>query len=348
MSLIWFKDIRSALHYRGSSKYRIFSCDINEHHAKKFTVATAYAFWKYYRNLKHKNYYEIILEDTPCYLYLDIDIPFSLNTVTICCLTKTLKDMLQMQLAMELHIYILECSTNSKFSQHWICRNVYFKNNKVLKKIINYVIDILKSSENSHLFFFKHNGLKKCAIDMTVYGRNQQFRLLGSYKFNDYRPLTYNNCYWNQISIKLFIKTLVCIPDVCSCIRDGVAYNGLEIIKKDVMKATSDINENVNKIMSDVDDDFIKLLCNNLKKWDTGTGSVYKTINEEQLIILYMKNNRFCRIKNGYHRNNNIYFTFVKKSNKLFQHCFSEKCRSMKRSVFISKYENKYENKGKN
>lgn len=200
--------------YQCSDRYGrlpIFSVDISDHEAKKAYIVTGYQnWWSEYKNAKpeQRYAYEVVLPEMPCHLYVDIEAEFSKNNTS---LANTIHDkftqlirelrsfMYIMHLAPTKHldnleIIILDSSKPTKFSKHCIIHipHTLFENNYYCGAFIRrFQIHILQKfgpKETNPFYIYPENidkqttEFKLFLIDMGVYTKGRDFRLLGSYK----------------------------------------------------------------------------------------------------------------------------------------------------------------------
>ena len=158
----------------------IVACDVNEEGAKKFaSFKSINSFEFFYENQTTKNYYEVICSDSKSKLYIDLD----LHNVTLLDSQKILQKILHQLDSFCLifcdtspHCNISESHSEIKKSFHLISDNICFENQKQRSLF----------SEEFHKFL-SHD--LKPFFDSSVYSKNRCFRLLGSSKFGQQRPL---------------------------------------------------------------------------------------------------------------------------------------------------------------
>lgn len=200
--------------YQCSDRYGrlpIFSVDISETEAKKAYIVTGYQrWWREYKDAKpeQRYAYEVVLPEMPCHLYVDIEAEFARNNSK---LMDTIQDkftqliqelrsfMYIMHLAPtacldQLEIIVLDSSKPTKFSKHCIIRipETLFENNYYCGAFIRrFQIHILQKfgpKETNPFYIYPENidkqttEFKLFLIDMGVYTKGRDFRLLGSYK----------------------------------------------------------------------------------------------------------------------------------------------------------------------
>jgi len=188
----------------------IFSVDISNEHASKAYVVTGYVkWWESYTNIEPiKRYaYEVVLPDVPCHLYVDLEAEFSANPDIPSVIEKRFVELLAELKEFLYSMYIapnenldkarfvvLDSSKSTKFSKHCIIKipGVLFENNyqcgALIRRFQIHILNKYGPKETNPYFIFpeneeKHNGeFKQFLIDMGVYTKGRDFRLLGSYK----------------------------------------------------------------------------------------------------------------------------------------------------------------------
>jgi DNA-directed primase/polymerase protein len=153
-----------------------------------------------------RNFYEVILENTPCRLYLDLEFAKTNHQRTESA--EQLLDELFRELQAEWseafphtdpllrsHVVDLDSSTPSKFSRHWIVHSdpYLFANTSAVGQFVTNWIGRLANEQatgqlettkgRTALQSYLLDDDQACVVDMGVYTRNRLFRLLGSCKF---------------------------------------------------------------------------------------------------------------------------------------------------------------------
>lgn len=156
----------------------------------RYVVCTEKKFWnQYMKNVpsSSRNYYEVIEEDVPCHLYIDLDVNLKqypgIDVYDV-------KDMVRRHVdfglrAMDLEItdvIIADSSNETKGSIHMIykLKNYIWKNNANVGAFMRrcYERRVKQIDEDRVLWQF---------VDMCVYSRNRLFRMLGCSKSNENR-----------------------------------------------------------------------------------------------------------------------------------------------------------------
>lgn len=189
----------------------VFSIDISDKEAKKAYIVTGYQYWwKEYKSIKpeQRYAYEVVLPEMPCHLYVDVEAEFSNNNsqlkLTIndkfALLIKELRQFMYiMHLAPteyldNIETIILDSSKPTKFSKHCIFKIPFtlFENNyycgAFIRRFQIHILTKYGNKDTNPFFNYPENQSKQTSefklflIDMGVYTKGRDFRLLGSYK----------------------------------------------------------------------------------------------------------------------------------------------------------------------
>ena len=188
----------------------VFSVDISNKDAAKAYIVTGYKkWWVEYKTVNaDKRYaYEVVLADMPCHLYVDMEAEYRTNPELkprIGVIFKRLMDelisfMYDMQVAPrecldKIDMVVLDSSKPVKFSKHCILKipETLFENNYYCGAFIRrFQMHMLSKygPKDTNPFFIRPDNKDKQApefkiflIDMGVYTKGRDFRLLGSYK----------------------------------------------------------------------------------------------------------------------------------------------------------------------
>jgi DNA-directed primase/polymerase protein len=207
-----------------SMEPRLFAIEHFREGKRRYISCHLGRFLKYYLeecNSSTRHAYELIRENTPCRLYLDLEFRRDANVEISSKMEEQLMTELIEELSIEFqnvynidmkshHVIDLESSTDDKFSRHLI---IHLPNGALFPDAIscgsfvkNFVGRLAEGAANGslecdrpilakHLFVFdkkidvKEKGdynderKKVCFIDLGVYTRNRIFRILGSSKY---------------------------------------------------------------------------------------------------------------------------------------------------------------------
>jgi hypothetical protein len=202
--------------------YNIYlSSDIKPNHGgKKFHFCeNIYDFLDEYKNYPDdkKCFYEIIKDDRPCKLYFDLDYKIvtggcNKGQYLFQCFEDLLCDFLRETFPKfnekKLEYFILEASNDIKISLHIICPTFIFQNKNDIKAFMNLF----------RHFFENNNGFNPDtgytymeALDWCVYDSDRSFRIIGSSKLGQKRPLRipdwHTNSKFSKNNIQNFFVT---------------------------------------------------------------------------------------------------------------------------------------------
>ena len=131
---------------------------------------------------------EIILEDRPCHFYIDIDLDYSKCENNVLEIWTLLKTIVMPMLAKytnndDIDVRIHDSSNEKKGSLHiiCICKNYIFHRNYSVGAFMKCVRNAVFQENIEFLKYCFEEGF----IDMCVYSRNRQFRMLGCYKWSN-------------------------------------------------------------------------------------------------------------------------------------------------------------------
>ena len=207
---VFYKKKEAYEYSDANGKLPIFSVDISDKHASKAYVVSGYVkWWESYCSIEPgKRYaYEVVLPNVACHLYVDLEAEFVSNPD----IKKTI-ELRFVELLDELHqfmysIYVapkenldkarfvvLDSSKSTKFSKHCIVKipEVLFENNyqcgAFIRRFQIHILNKFGPKETNKYFVYPENEDKRdpkfrqFLIDMGVYTKGRDFRLLGSYK----------------------------------------------------------------------------------------------------------------------------------------------------------------------
>jgi hypothetical protein len=207
---VFYKKKQAYNYSDAHGKLPIFSVDISNQHASKAYIVTGYVkWWENYSSIEPaKRYaYEVVLPGVPCHLYVDLEAEFSANPeikdtiqIRFVELLAELKDFLYnmhvapKELLDKTRFVVLDSSKSTKFSKHCIVKipEVLFDNNyhcgALIRRFQIHILNKFGPKETNPYFVFPENEekrdpqFKQFLIDMGVYTKGRDFRLLGSYK----------------------------------------------------------------------------------------------------------------------------------------------------------------------
>ena len=326
---------------------KVFSCEIDSDGRRKYICGDVESFWNSYKDCPHyqKNFYEVITQDSPTKLFLDLEFKKEYNEskdglIMTKKLMSILDDMINALFGIKepsKQVQILESSNNQKYSVHIIYNSTIFKNIEECRKFVKYMVNSLTDDQES-LFKVKDNdGTSKLFIDTSIYNRNRNLRLWLSSKFGERRPLICANEKYGhgddgdepKCPKQIFFESLVTnghLDDDRYLVFSPPNLND----ESNITTAKVNLTESVTSSPYLEIDEIVSELAS--------PGKVRKIIvNLQQEIVKYeVSGNMFCRTKGGLHRKNNIYFKYFHRSKMIIQDCYDDYCSkstSMKEKV---------------
>ena len=213
-----FERIDAAIQFSQSHGFLpIFSFDArykNNPSAKKFMVIGYQEFWNLYLTMDatRRNFYEIIVPELPCHMYIDSEVKYALNPQFDAAqieqrffdYMRTL--MVELEIISskkeqeEFQVLTLNSSNEKKFSKHYLIRipKRMFRNNyhigAFMRRLEARILEKEGPQEKNPFYFMDQtlSGAKvlKLYADLTVYTTNRNFRIYASSKADGgYRPL---------------------------------------------------------------------------------------------------------------------------------------------------------------
>lgn len=165
-------------------------CNVGSFGGRHFIVATELAYFTDYfiNTTKKAANCEIILQSRPCHLYIDLDVNYNEVDFTVSQVWDELSvpviQLLREKIGTEeeVDIRIHDSSNDKKGSYHIIiiCKNYMFYRNYSVGVFMHMVRKVVEINGNRLL---KHCFDQKF-IDLSVYSKNRQFRMLGCYKWS--------------------------------------------------------------------------------------------------------------------------------------------------------------------
>lgn len=205
-------------------------------------------------------------------------------------------------------------SNNVKISYHLIFKTVIFENNMKCKSFVQSVIDNLSSEQRETFTAFDKKMKSKSIVDLSVYNRNQNFRLLSSSKFGKNIALKLDEKHKNDAPS--FFDTLICDHKLVVNTSDHNSEK-IDIFKDETESKTDSEWSNIDKLV----------------RSQLGTnGQISKIIhfenkhNTSKLMLLYkIKNFRYCQNVKRVHKSNTIYYIADTQRMCIYQKC--NKCK---------------------
>ncbi|CAL7938332.1 unnamed protein product [Xylocopa violacea] len=329
---------------------------------RKFVVAHPERYWWYYehRSAEKRCSYEIIPENCPCRLYLDLEYSIELNPLNDGpSMTSTLIDIFCTYLLTrwgipcnKYNVVNLDSSTDEKFSRHLIfnVKDVAFKNNyhvgSLVKSVCKDILDYLISPEETQynvLSCFDRTKLerlvvetkkgKKLFIDTAVYTKNRHFRIYKSTKWGKQSNLILSSdCKYipsnsnNDKELSLFLDSLVSYfvtrKDLIllECSDSGAVDT--KCFKGEIRYNYCENNNNYSKYP--VLDKYIRTLIH------PGKIRVCKYFEAVKILVYETSGYRYCENIDRCHKSNNVFLIVDLRNKTVYQKCHDEDCFGFK------------------
>lgn len=321
-----FRLQKDALEHQQNNKDLHVFCQEVDVGKRIFVTSTYDDFWNKYEMMSDKHWYELIIENTPCKLYLDLEFKREFNPglnddEMMQILIRELDAFLYSQCTQNLGNFIqLDSSTDAKFSRHIIAAKVIFQDNIQLGYFLQSFVSSMEikatQDENIQRLFVSNGQESSCLLDLAVYTRNRQFRIYKSSKFGKNIPLMPFPTRKFIDEYEYFLKTLVCsVSNV-----DGLKY----------------VNANTNQprpIMQSCNssfpllDEFV-LKCANQISQQSASIKTCIYYPSSQTVVYGIQGTRFCCRIGREHKSNGVYYVADLINARVVQKCYDPDCRS--------------------
>ena len=210
------------------------------------------------------------------------------------------------------------------------------------------LVDSLNMNEDHLLKVKDKEGNSKLFIDFSVYSKNRNFRVLGSSKFGEIRPLTvspysptpgskkapYQSQETQEYEKMVFLNSLITniSPDEAKESRI-IQPNPDQVPTKTVCVSTSASRSGTDghhhsKICTNVPSptEIDQIVAELVKP---GTVRRISFMEEAETFRYDVKGQKFCKKIGREHSTNHIFYTYYRRHRKLFQDCYSPSCRTL-------------------
>ncbi|XP_076651277.1 DNA-directed primase/polymerase protein [Halictus rubicundus] len=326
---------------------------------RKFVVAHPEVYWWHYehRPPEKRCSYEVIPENSPCRLYLDLEYSIELNPESNGpSMTDTIIDIICAYL---LTHYSLPCnkynalnldsSTPGKFSRHVVfnIKDVAFKDNyhvgRLVKSICKDIFDYISAKENKHSIlssfdrtkveqlFVKTRKGNSLFVDTSVYTKNRHFRIYKSTKWGKQSNLEISNdCKYipsnlhKDKELNIFLDSLVSYftskPDLMLLEYDKL---GTVELKRFEMQIPKFIHQECNQCYSTYPmlDKYVR------DKIHPGKIRVCKHYFDSTKMLIYETTGyRYCENIGRCHKSNNVFLIIDLRNKTMYQKCHDKDC----------------------
>jgi hypothetical protein len=294
----------------------------------------------------NRHFYEVIPINQCCSLYFDLEFlkaynPNANGTEMVAVFKDFVKDrifkLFNIHMPMDC-VYDLESTSDSKFSRHliWKIPSCAFENNihvgVFAHDTVTEIANIILVDPDSPLccLFVNDSEYKRVPfVDLAVYTKNRNFRILGSSKIAKNIPLV--DIRGVDLDFETFCNTLVIDEVTQATTILKLAKNSEQLAKSSRMPFNCNDNqyEMINTSPWPELDAYI------IREISTLSTSVPKIrgvrfIEESWQIIYYISNNRFCHSVQREHKSNGVYYVLDLQENHYYQKCFDIDCRNFK------------------
>lgn len=281
-------------------------------------------YLKKYKSESYRHYYEIIYDKCKGFKpYIDIDMgldkEFDEETkkkidIQLFNLVENIKVILSHILLESsskktpFEVLIYDSSYGTKISYHIVVDKLYVTNNIVLKNIIEYIQEKIKTNPLSQY------------IDTKVYKMNQQFRLLGSSKLSNPNRVKrlFGSSLRTEMNLKDFTQSLITFIKDSYPLRLKEKYDKRWIIKPQKSKLSTGINIDVDdmskhhqkfieQFFEDHPEYEIKSIIDSTSEGSDEDGIESITNNKFYLLILKRISPSYCEECDRIHENENPY-----------------------------------------
>ena len=313
-----------------SEGLKIFAFQVERTGGRRFKVMNLQEFWDIYQNLEPKYYYEVVPPSVCCKLFFDLEFEASTNPERdgLQMISKII-DLVNEKLFNEFKhkstisdVLVLQSFHKTKFSSHLVFPQTIFKNIiEVGGFIKNFTTQL--SQEDKQFLTINHNGQEQLLIDMSVYKKNQQFRIMGSRKMGRMNPLIVSSVSTSEL--QEFNKDSV-MSSLLTNIDDSI-----EVLKSDYNSTAIFVGQRENQSIGDspfkeVDDCIKKLIA-------PGRISSWTYHSPSETYCFSIEGHSFCRNVGRPHSNSKIFFLFCVRNRSLWQQCFSSHCKGFKSNI---------------
>ena len=318
---------------------------------RKFCVGSYENFATKYLSLHeaHRNFYELIREDAPAKLHVDIDIllqqdveldPSSRTEALIKAITNGLKVLYNMDIPRD-EVLQLDSSTAVKYSQHLIYPSVVFANNlqcgSFMKRLADSacealdagtMVDLvvgLEAQDLIKLFVPRSNGPNYFVCDPGVYTRNRHFRLWRSSKLGieSYLEIADENQYWASSAKAFFLDSLITHISGTSqqhltCAQPANKVRPYTNVRTVV---TSPANSTTPQL-----DEFVKRTMESNQRYRECSIASIVEYKDDNQVVYTISGTKWCEKVGREHSRNRPYFCANMRKGKLYQMCTSQGC----------------------
>ena len=352
----WFSNQEDAIQCSYSiQNSKVFAYEVSESGQRNYVTSSASAFWDFYRKLplEKKNHYEVLVDGCTLKLFFDLEFSKENNSekdgpkmveYLLTAVNDRIKEKYNIKSGLN-DVLSLDSSSSEKFSCHLIFQRCLFQNIEKCKDFVMELLDSLKMKEDHLLKVQDKEGNSKLFIDLSVYSRNRHFRLLGSSKFGEIRPLSVSsyglmptpggkktpsqsreNFDSQEYEKNVFLNSL--IANVCQD-KDVriINFDQVQAVRVSTAAPAASAGGH-SKICTTVPspneiDNIVAELVR------PGTIRKVSFIEDAETFRYDIRGQKFCKKIGREHSSNNIFYIYYKRHQKLFQDCYSPACSNL-------------------
>jgi hypothetical protein len=313
---------------------------------RRFVVTSYDELWaRHFAAEPHtRHWYEVIREGAPCHLYFDCEFVRCPENAAVDgpAATAALLDLVRARLSgiadVEAAIE-LDSSTDTKFSRHLIVRlaGAVFCDNSTVGQFVRALVSDAATNPSSPLFVISEQGTRRSIVDLAVYSRHRQFRIVGSCKFGKTAILqpTQSTRDLFPNDRELFFASLICnVPEGATLLGggadagDGDFHLPTTTISTTTTTTTQPPREQAGGSPWPLLDRFVEGLASvgDVRGWIRST----RLVEESHLLIFNIGGNRFCGRIGRPHKSNHVFFVAHLQGGVVWQKCLDPDCHDFK------------------
>ncbi|XP_076241620.1 DNA-directed primase/polymerase protein [Calliopsis andreniformis] len=329
---------------------------------RKFVVAHPEMYWWHYehRPSEKRCSYEVIPENCPCRLYLDLEYLKELNPDSDGpSMTNTIIDIFNAYLLShwgllcnKYNVLNLDSSTSEKFSRHVIfnIKDVAFKDNyhvgKLVKSVCNDIVNYVLTKETQHnilshfdkakleqLFILTKKD-KRLFVDTGVYTKNRHFRIFKSTKWGKQSNLTVSeDCKYIPSNLQIDKELCIFLDSLVSYFITKKDLILLDYCKADTLQAKcfkketqqySYETDSTSNLQYPMLDKYIQKLI------APGKIRLCKYFESAKILVYETTGYRYCENIGRCHKSNNVFWIVDLRAKTVYQKCHDEDCFGFK------------------
>lgn len=287
--------------------------DISKDGKKKFYTGDIQTLNKMYTELASRHWYEVLLEDRPTRLFLDIE---SKTNVSIDDIVNFFKRTIKIMFGKIANAQVIDSCSAEKYSWHVVFTNVILTNSYHVGAFVRRSVLAMQDDPMA------------LAIDTAVYTKHRMFRLAGSTKFGQIRELRHA-LPWHELLVQPFVAEQVfdCleIDDSIPVSTSAPPHALFECTDcgEWCRKETTIIRQNTTNTCCPLLSPILDWLDRNYDACTVRYGTNMSAYGHYRVSTRSKK----CGIAGRVHKGNNIWFNIDIYTRTVQQRCYDEECR---------------------